>query len=67
MAPSVPAAQHRPRAAACLQYCPVSNLHSALRKAVHACTVTGTSKKGIYACSIEAMYAGVDGDWALGP
>lgn len=43
----------------------VSNLHTALRKAIHPQTKTGTSKMGIYATASKAMYDGVAGDRAL--
>ena len=44
----------------------VSNLTSALRKAVHASTKTGTSKVGIYAAAAQQMYDGQEDDRALG-
>eukprot|EP00887_Chlorella_sp_A99_P006003 scaffold27.g6003.t1 len=50
----------------------VSNLNTALdrlaelRKAVHASTMLGGSKKGIYATVTAQMYDGRDGDRALG-
>jgi len=44
----------------------VPNLNAALRKAVHASTKTGTSKKGVCATETARMYDGVDGDCALG-
>ncbi|KAL4858980.1 hypothetical protein ACK3TF_000778 [Chlorella vulgaris] len=45
--------------------CTVSNLNSALQKAVHASTKTGNSSKGIYATASEEMYNGLGGDRAL--
>ena len=44
----------------------VSNLNTALKKALHASTKTGTSKKGVCATETARMYDGVDGDRALG-
>ena len=44
----------------------VSNLTSALRKAVHASTKTGTSKVGICAAAAQQMYDGQEDDRALG-